>query len=114
MQRIVFSTSTIGRKSSTSAVSPALSPSTKLGMRIKPSACTIVVITPAPRAKGTATSFSPTRPRVTRINSSRPRCEAIFFGTMARTDGKVGAALRKNFSNAGRRISRAMTIADTG
>ena len=56
-------------------------------MRIKPSACTIVVITPAPRASGTATSFSFTRPKVTRMNSSKPRWEAIFFGKMARTIG---------------------------
>ena len=87
VQSTVCSISSGERNNSMSTSSPALIPSTVPGMRRNPSARTMVLMTPAPRASGTAMSLSSTLPNVTRTNSSRPNREGIFRGATARTAG---------------------------
>jgi len=61
-----------GRSSSTVTGSPALQPSLSRGMRMMPSARLRLVMVPAPRGRGTATTVSPTQPSLTRNRSSMP------------------------------------------
>ena len=84
-----------------STSSPALIPSTVPGMRRNPSARTMVVMTPAPRASGTAMSLSSTLPRVTRTNSSRPSRDGILRGATARILAGEAAPAPSIPSNAG-------------
>ncbi len=74
----------------------------------------MVLITPAPRPSGFATTRRPTWPSVTRTNSSKPSRDAIFRETTARTRSGASAAQPRNLATNGRRTCWQTTMLDTG
>ena len=103
-----------GRNSSAVTGPCGVNPSILFGIRIIPSAWVRVVIHPAPRGRGVATILLPTAPSFTRINSSTPSFEAIFFVGSTVTVGLCLSGCSSIIASNGPTNCSKAIIADTG
>ena len=110
----VWSSSTSGTRSSARTVEPASTPSESVGMRDTPWARISVVSRPAPRPRGVATYFSPTRPMARRTSSSVPSLDGSLRDSSTSTTGRVGGVLRASHDSSGMSSSSKQTTAETG